>query len=138
MISVLVWVVLAFLVVVSVIDLKVKRVPSILLDGFLFAIAFITISSQPQALSLGLLGFIASYLLYEANFFHGIADIKVFTMISFMLINSYHLLGFLVLVMFFGIIYKSVVKIRTKDNECAFLPVFLATYITMVMLGGVA
>ena len=138
MITALIWVVLIFLAVISIIDLKVRKIPSIFLTGMLFTVALISILNQSSALSLGILGFIMAYLLYEADFIRGVADIKVFTMISFMVLDIYSFLGFIVLLMFFGIIYKSVIKIRTKDTECAFIPVFLAVYVVMLLIGGLA
>ena len=133
----LIWVVLVFLAIVSIIDWKFRKVPSIFLTGMLFVVAFISISQNPNSLNLGILGFIMAYLLYEADFFGGVADIKVMTMISLMLLNTWYLLGLFVLVGIFGITWKGIVKIRmNKETEFAFLPVFLFIYIAVYMLGG--
>jgi hypothetical protein len=130
-------VVAIFLLIVSIIDWKLRKVPSIFLTGMLFVVAFISISQNPNSLNLGILGFIMAYLLYEADFFGGIADVKVMTMISFMLLNSWYLLGSFVLVGVFGLAWKGIVKIRlNKETEFAFLPVFLFIYIALWLLGG--
>lgn len=133
----LIWVVLVFLAIVSIIDWKFRKVPSIFLTGMLFVVAFISISQNPNSLNLGILGFLMAYLLYEADFFGGVADVKVMTMISLMLLNTWYLLGFFILVGIFGITWKGIVKIRmNKETEFAFLPVFFFIYIAVYMLGG--
>lgn len=136
--SALVWVVGAFLLIVSVIDWKVKKIPSILLTGMLFVVAFVTINTNKDAFSLGLLGFLMAYLFYEADFFGGVADVKIMVMISMMLMNGFYLLGFFVLIGIFGITWKAIYKIRMKEEkECPFLPVFLFIYIAGLLLGGI-
>jgi Flp pilus assembly protein protease CpaA len=138
--SALIWVVLFFLALVSIIDWKFRKIPSMFLTGILFAVAFISISSHEDALSLGILGFIMAYMLYEADFFGGIADVKIMTMISFMLLNSYYLLGSFVLIGIFGITWKAIIRLRLKkhkDEEFAFLPVFFFVYLTLWILGGI-
>lgn len=135
--SALIWVVGAFLLIVSIIDWKVKKLPSILLTGFLFVVAYITLNTHAEALSLGILGFIMAILLYEADFFGGMADVKIMVMISLMLVNGFYLLGFFVLIGVFGITWKAIYKIRMKEEkECPFLPVFLFLYIAGLLLGA--
>lgn len=135
--SSLIWVVLIFLAIVGVIDWKFRKVPSIFLTGMLFVVAFISISLNPNSLNFGILGLIMAYFLYEADFFGGIADVKVMTMISFMLVNSWYLLAFIVLVGIFGITWKGIIKIRmNKETEFAFLPVFFFIFIALLLLGG--
>ena len=81
MIDWLIWIVLGFLLVVSFIDWKLKVLPSIMLTSMLFAVAFL----NPANLWFGIMGFIVAFMLYEADYFSGIADIKVMTTIAFML-----------------------------------------------------
>lgn len=136
---ILTWVTLAFILVVSVIDWQIKRIPSIFLTGMLFVVAFITINYSPIALSLGILGFLMALLLYEADFFGGVGDIKVFTMICFLLSSYYYLLAFIVLTLFFGIVWKSIIKLRLKKDkkeDIAFIPVFFFVYLTLILLKG--
>jgi prepilin signal peptidase PulO-like enzyme (type II secretory pathway) len=132
----LLWVVAVFLLITGIIDWKIRKIPSIFLTGMLFVVAFISISLNPNALSLGVLGFIMAYLLYEADFFGGVADVKVMTIISFMCLNTYWLLASFVLIGLFGITWKAILKIRTGEKECAFLPIFFFVYVTLYMLGG--
>jgi hypothetical protein len=135
--SALIWVVLTFLMIVSIIDWRIRKIPSIFLTGMLFVVAFISTLFNPLALSLGILGFIVAYLMYEGDFFGGVADIKVMTMISFMLLNYYYLLGYIVLIGIFGLTWKSMVKIRDRtQKQTAFIPVFFFVFGALILLGG--
>jgi len=134
------WVVLLFLTVVGVIDWKVRKIPSIFLTGMLFVVAYISIYLNPLALPLGVLGFILGYMLYEADFFGGVADIKVFTMISLMLLDFYSLIVYVIVVLVFGITWKAIIRIRLhkkKNEDFAFLPVFIFVYLAMWLIGGI-
>ena len=135
MIDWLVWIVLGFLLVVSLIDWKLKVLPSIMLTGMLFVVAVL----NPANLWFGVMGFIVAWLLYEADYFSGIADIKVMTMIAFMLSTTNQFLLFMFLTVFFGLVWKVLIKWRLKhEKEVAFLPVFFFIYVTLMMLGGFA
>lgn len=136
---ILTWVTLAFILVVSVIDWKIKKIPSIFLTGMLFVVAFISMIYSPIALQLGILGFIMAYLIYEGKYFGGVADIKVFTMICFLISSYNYFLAFIVLTLFFGIVWKSIIKLRLKKDkkeDIAFLPVFFFVFLTLILLRG--
>lgn len=127
------------LLIISIIDWKFRSIPSVLLTGILFVVATVSVLTNPMALSFGILGFIMAYLLFEADFFGGVADIKVMTIISFMLVDIYSLFGFMLLVGIFGITWKGIIKLRIrKEREFAFLPVFFFVYVTLWILGGLA
>lgn len=127
------WIVLLFLFMVSVIDWKVKVLPSIMLTGMLFVVAFL----NPANLWFGIMGFIVAWLLYEADYFSGVADIKVMTTIAFMLSTTNYLLAFILMTVSFGLFWKILMKWRLhKEDEIAFLPVFFFIYITLFILGG--
>ena len=135
MIDWLIWIVLGFLLIVSLIDWKLKVLPSIMLTGMLFVVAVL----NPANLWFGIMGFIIEVLLYETGYFSGIADIKVMTTIAFMLSTTNYLFGFIVLTVWFGLVWKILIKWRLKkETEVAFLPVFLFVYITLMLLGGFA
>jgi hypothetical protein len=128
-----------FLIVVSIIDIKWQEVPSIFLTGMLFVVVFVTAFANPMALTFGILGFIVSYLLYEAGFFSGVADIKIFTMISFMVLNAFSFFLFLILVCVLGIVWKTMIRIgthKTKKESFAFIPVFTFCYALLWVFGG--
>ena len=123
-----------FLLVVSIIDWKIKQVPSIFLTGMLFVVA----SLNPANLWFGVLGFIMSYLMLESGFFSGVADLKVMTMLSFLISTSTSLFLFIILTLVFGIVWKVLIKWKFKRiKTCAFLPVFCFVYIALYILGGI-
>lgn len=138
--SSLVWVVGLFLLIVSVIDLKFRKIPSIFLTGMLFVVAFVSLYLNPQALSFGVIGFIMAYLFLEGGYFSGIADVKVMTMISLMLSVQYWIILFIILIAIYGLFWKIlIVKFNlSNDKEFAFLPVFFFCYSTLAILGGIA
>ena len=135
MIPALIGIVALFLVVVSLIDWKIKVLPSIMLTGMLFTVAVL----NPANLWFGIMAFIIAYLLYEADFFSGVADIKIMTTIGFMLSTTNYLFGLILLTVIFGTFWKILIKWRLKhEKEVAFIPVFLFIYITLYILGGFA
>jgi len=135
MIPALVGIVALFLVVVSLIDWKLKVLPSIFLTGMLFTVAVL----NPANLWFGIMAFIIAYLLYEADFFSGVADIKIMTTIGFMLSTTNYLFGLILLTVIFGTFWKILIKWRLKhEKEVAFIPVFLFIFLTLWILGGIA
>lgn len=134
MISALVIIVGAFLLIVSAIDLKVKAIPSIFLTGMIFVVLAI----NQQYLIFGILSFVMAYLMYEGEFFGGVADIKIMTLIGLMIPSLYYLFAFIVLLGVYGLAWKGLFKIRLKGlDEVAFIPVFFFCYLTLVILGGI-
>jgi len=134
MIDWLIWIVLGFLALVSFIDWKFRVLPSVMLTAMLFVVAFLNSAN----LWFGVMGFIVAWMLYELDYFSGVADIKVMTMIAFMLSTTSIFLGYILLVAFFGLVWKVLIKWKMKkETEVAFLPVFMFIYITLMMLGGV-
>ena len=133
MINILIWIVSGFLLICSIIDYRLRVFPSILLTAMLFTVAML----NPQNLWFGIMTFIIAYLLYEADFFSGVADIKIMTMIGFMLSTTNYLFGLILLTVFFGLIWKVLIKWKyPKEKDIAFIPVFLFCYITILILGG--
>jgi len=133
MIPILLILVGVFLLVVSVIDWKFRALPSIFLTAILFVVAVL----NPANLWFGIMTFIIALLLYEADFFSGIADIKVMTTIGFLLTTTNYFFGFILLTVIFGFMWKVFIKWRLpKEKNVAFLPVFLFIYYTLLILGG--
>jgi hypothetical protein len=125
----------AFLLIASIIDWKVKKLPSIMLTAMLFAVAML----NPANLWFGIMTFILAFLLYEAGFFSGMADVKILTMLGFMVSTTNWLFALILLSVCFGFVWKVFVKIRLpKEKDCAFIPVFLFVYITLILLGGIS
>ena len=123
------------LLIFSAIDLKFKVLPSVFLTAFIFTVAFL----NPANLWFGIMAFIIAYLLYEFDFFSGVADIKIMTMLGFLISTTNYLLLFILLTVIFGFLWKVFIKWRMKDKEdTAFIPVFFFVYITMILLGGIS
>jgi len=124
-----------FLLIASIIDWKLKALPSIMLTAMLFAVAIL----HPANLWFGAMAFLMAWMLYEADFFSGVADIKIMTMIGFMLSTTNYLFGLILMTVCFGFIWKVMIKYRLrKEKDVAFIPVFLFIYIALYMLGGLA
>jgi len=124
----------AFLLFASVIDWKFKALPSIILTAMLFVVAVL----NPANLWFGIMAFMMAYLLYEADFFSGVADIKIMAMLGFMISTTNYLFGLILLTVIFGLVWKVLIKWRLKkEKDTAFIPVFLFIYITLCLLGGI-
>lgn len=122
------------LLIFSIIDWKVRAIPSIFLTAMLFTVAFL----YPANLWFGIMAFIMAYLLYEAEFFGGVADIKIMAMVGFMISTTNWLMLYIGLIMIFGFVWKLVVKLRMrKAKQTAFVPVFLFVYIALYILRGI-
>jgi hypothetical protein len=122
------------LLVFSIIDWKFLSIPSIFLTAFIFVVAVL----YPANLWFGVMSFIMAYLLYEADFFGGVADIKIMTQIGFLISTTNYLFLYIGLVVAFGFIWKVMVLWRMKnEKETAFVPVFLFIYITLLLVGGI-
>lgn len=123
----------AFLLLVSIIDWKLKVIPSILLTSMLFAVAFL----NPANLWFGIMAFIVAYLLYEMSYFE-VADIKVMTMLGFLVNTTNWFFALVVLTVAFGLVWITFVKYRLKKEKgVAFLPVFFFVYVALHLLGGI-
>lgn len=131
------WIILivgAFLLIVSIIDWKLRCIPSIFLTAMLFAVAVL----NPANLWFGIMTFIIAYLLMEADFYSGVADIKVMTILGFMIHTTNGLFALILLSVFFGLVWKILIKWRFKRAmDVAFLPVFFFVYITTLLLGWI-
>ena len=135
MIPALLWVVGGFLLFASLIDWKFKALPSILLTSMLFAVAVL----NPANLWFGIMMFIVGYMLMEADFFSGVADLKILTMLGFMIHTTNYMFGLILLTVIFGFIWKVLIKWRFRnDKDVAFIPVFFFIYLTLFLLGGLA
>lgn len=122
-----------FLLVFSILDWKLRAIPSIMLTAMIFVVAVL----NPANLWFGAMAFIMAYLLYEAGFFSGVADIKVMTIIGFMLSTTNMFFLFIILTMVFGFVWMATIKWRMrKSKQTAFVPVFLFVYVALYILGA--
>lgn len=128
------WIVLVFLILVSIIDWKFKAVPSVLLTSVIFLLIIL----NSQNLLYGISAFILAYMLIEFSYFDGVADLKVMVIIGLMISSLQNFLIFSGLTVFYGIVYKSIYKIRNpKAKDTPFIPVFIFVYLTLYLVGGI-
>lgn len=126
------WIVTILLVLASIIDLRFRSIPSVLLTGIVFFVAFL----NPSNIFYGIMGFIMAYLLYEGGFFSGIGDLKVMVSISFLISTTQTFFIFLILIGIYGLIWKVMWKWRfRKEKNCPFIPVLFFVYLTLVFGG---
>jgi hypothetical protein len=134
-------IVLIFLAIVSVIDLKFKQVPSIFLTGFILAVIIVNYNSHGLSfLFYGIASLVFALFLYEFDFIGGVADIKVIVIIGLMLNSIKSLFIFMILIMSIGIIYQgffTFILKKEKGSEIPFLLSFFIVYIILILLGVV-
>jgi len=136
-------VLIPILIIISLIDIKFHKVPSILLTGMIFVVAMIQIFSPTNLayfhLAGGVVFFVFAWLLYEAEFIGGIADVKVITIIGLMIGSYPMLLVGVILILLFGFIYKVGMRIIAKkkfDEEIPFIPCLFLVYLTLYLIQG--
>jgi hypothetical protein len=124
-------VVLIFLAVISIIDIKFKAIPSIFLTGMLFVVATVRMSNLP----FGVLSLILAIFLKEADFIEGIADVKVITIIGLLMGSFDYFILYVALIMSYGLIYKILLKHVLKEKKAIpFLPVLFCVYLVMFIV----
>lgn len=139
MIDWVIWVTLGILVLASFLDLKYKSVPSVLLTGLLFIVAIMRIEN----LQFGVLAFIFAWLIKDLindwnGLDFGIADIKILTIIGFLIPTMNFFLIFIGIFSLFQFVYTLVWQWRVGgDVERPFVPCLLAVYIALLLIGGI-
>lgn len=137
-------VVLILLGIVAVIDWKVKAIPSAFLTGLIFMTAMIHFYNFEMgviSLAFGSLAFIYGWLLYEADFIGGLADVKVLTVIGLMITSVPMFFVFVLATLLFGMTYKLTFRYLLKKHkyeEVPFIPPLYAVYVALWIIGGVA
>lgn len=135
-------VVFLLLFVVSLIDLRTKRVPAFFSTAIIFMIAMTNMYEIQFGLihlGFGVLAFLFAYMLYESNFIGGVADIKVLVMIGMMVKTIPTFFLFMILVLIFGFAYKLGWRYLLKYPETAEIPFiisFWAVYVILWINGG--
>lgn len=122
-------VLLLFLIVVAF-DLKSREIPSLFTTGILFFISVINISHIPY----GIIAFIFAWMLYEAEFLEGIADVKMIAALGLMIFNLNGLFHLVIMISVAGAIYISGLKF-IKVKEIPFTPLIVVAYLGLWNLG---
>jgi len=128
--------VLAFLIITAFIDLTKKEIPSIMTSGALLVLALLNLHN----LTFGILAFIFAIFLLEADFYSGLADVKVVALLGLLISDLSVFLLFIFLVTFIGVAYKIFIILVFKKNwkdEVPFLPVLVLVYAIMLVISAV-
>ena len=133
-------IVLLFLVLASILDLKYKQVPSIILTGMIFVVVVLAVvNDNTTSILFGLVGLIFSIILYEGEFIGGIADIKILSLMSMLILNELWLFGFIILILLLGVCWKAINKYYfNKKDDIAFIPLLTFVYIVLLVVGGLS
>lgn len=133
--------VLAFLIIISIIDIKSKGkvlIPSFLTTFAILVVGIVNIVNVPFGILAGILGWFMTDIFEDdlSNFMSGLADVKI-TIVLGLMISS--VISFLLLCLFIaigGVLYKiAMIKINPKAKEVPFSPMFLIVYVIMLLMG---
>jgi len=135
-------VILVMLIIASIIDYKSKSVPSFWLTTMiLIPLIYCVITSSTTNILYALLSFATAYLLYDFDFFKGVADIKAMTVLGFFIENYMTFFVMVIILMSIGVLWKVFWSWKFRHynydipEEFPFIPVFLVTFI-VVIIGG--
>ena len=138
------WIILFLLGIVTIIDWKFKKVPSMFLTGILLSaliIHFYDFEVGLISLAFGIIASVYALMLYEADFIGGLADVKVITIIGLMIPTIQMFFALMLMVVLFGMAYKLTFRYILKykeDQEIAFILPLYAVYVALFFVGGVA
>ena len=122
---------LLVIILLSYIDIKKREFPAVLTSGLLFVVAIVKFGN----IEFGILAFVLAWFLMEADFFGGIADLKIIVIIGFFITQMGEFFLMTILILIYGVIYKILMlKIMKQKDETAFVPVLLAVYITLLIV----
>lgn len=123
---------LFFLLVFALLDIYTRKIPSVFLTGILMILVAVNISN----IGFGILTFLFALLLYEGNFFGGVADIKVISMIGMVIPNLAIFIIFALTLLVLGFGFKLIYywKSKNPNEEFAFLPVIFLVYCILLWL----
>ena len=126
--------------VMAIIDIIIKKIPSIFLTGLIFLVGMIgLIGNNVFHLALGVMAFVYAWLLYEGDFIGGLADVKFLTIIGLMVRSLNSFFAFVLITLFVGLAYKIILVYILKQNqkeEVAFIPALYYVYVILYLIGG--
>jgi len=140
MITTLSLIVLGFLILVSILDIKYKAIPSVFSSAMLFAVLLL----RPDNLIYGVLCLVFAIMIRDllddvAGMSFGLADIKILIIMGLLLTNFSSLMLMIFSFLFFQFAYTFLWKWKIKnEEEIPFIPCLLAVYITLLIVGVVA
>lgn len=140
MINFLVWIVFGMLVLLSILDIKYKKVPSVILSSMIFVVLIM----RPENLYFGVLAFVFAYMIRDiigefSGLDFGMADIKILTIMGLLIGVASEFMSMIVLFLIFQFIWTTLWRsFVSHEEEMPFIPCLLAVYIVMMSVGGVA
>lgn len=124
---------LGFLILVSILDILFRKMPSVFLTAFLIALIVLKSENLYFAMISGLF----ALLFYEFDFLQGIADIKVLIMLGFFTTVLWQVFLVAVLTILYGFVWIAIIKLKApqkyKDGT-PFIPVFFFIYLTLLFI----
>jgi hypothetical protein len=133
------WIILLILLIASGLDLKKRSIPSFFLTAMIFVVALVSFHlTSIYVFGYGIMAFIFGWLLYDLNFFGGIADVKAVTLIGFLIPNIKFLFIFIVITLIYCFAFQLLWKFALKKDEldAPFVVPITATYVALMFLGG--
>lgn len=130
-------IILGVLLLASFLDLKYRKIPSIILTGALFVALLI----YPQNLIYGVAGLVLALLLGELQEKEewGMADIKVVSLIGLMVASRLWFFAYIIIFLVFQFFYTVVWRKFSKDNSLMpFIPCLTSVYIILLLARGLA
>ena len=124
-------IILFILAMIIYFDWKDQEVPAFITTSLLIMSIILNISS---GLNTAILSVLFGLLLIEQHYFSGLADLKVFIALGAFTQLWYSFFWFMAIILFSGLLWKVIaIKFLNKKHEIAFTPVFLLTYIVMII-----
>jgi len=122
-----------FLFILTLVDFKYKKIPSIVTTSYLLGLAILF----PEQITYSIIMALFGLFLYEAGDggIGGIADIKALAILGFFIPSSIYILLMIGLIMIIGIMYKIFSKYVLKYKyETPYMIVFLLTFLIFQIL----
>ena len=135
-------IVFTLLFIISLIDLRTKKVPAFLTTGMIFLIAMVNMANIEFGMihmAFGVLAFIFAYMIYELEFIRGVADIKVIVIIGMMVSSIPYFFMAIILIMLLGMGSKFVWRYglrKSEGSEIPFIVSLWAVYTVLWISGG--
>lgn len=149
--NLMLWIVTGvFLILMTIMDLKHKKILSVIPTAAILFLVSINLVLDPNLIWYGVVAFVFAFFLYEIDFFRGAADIKAITMIGLLIRSPNQLFFFMLLIVFVGLAYQLLaIKLIHGDNikkisdffqikeEVPFVPAITISYIILFMVSYV-
>lgn len=125
----------AFLFIMAILDFKYKKVPSIIsTTAILLGLIWISLEN-PANIIYVMMGLVFGLLLYEVDYFGGLADLKAIAIISLTFSCLNHFLAFIILTTSFGLFYQwGWSLIKPKEKEISFVPLLFLVFVVITGL----